>query len=90
VELVVHRNITTVNAKAPRKIFGPTRESNGIWRIKTNKELDELITHRNIIHYFNQILMHKESIHKVTNIILAGNKVTLIYRVNTKTLLDFK
>ena len=32
-----------------RKIFGPTKEANGIWRIKTNKELDELIKHRNII-----------------------------------------
>jgi hypothetical protein len=31
-----------------RKIFGPTKEANGIWRIKTNKELAELIKHRNI------------------------------------------
>ena len=28
--------------KILRKIFGPTREVKGIWRIKTNKELDEL------------------------------------------------
>ena len=34
-----------------RKIFGPTKKANGIWRIKTNKELDELIKHRNIINY---------------------------------------
>jgi hypothetical protein len=34
-----------------RKMFGPTKEDNGIWRIKTNKELDELIKHRNIINY---------------------------------------
>jgi hypothetical protein len=34
-----------------RKIFGPTKEDNGIWRIKTNKELDELIKHQNIINY---------------------------------------
>ena len=32
-----------------RRIFGPTKEANGIWRIKTKKELDELIKHRNII-----------------------------------------
>jgi len=31
-----------------RKISGPTKEANGIWRSKTNKELDELIKHRNI------------------------------------------
>ena len=35
--------------KILRKIFGPTEEDNGIWRIKTNKELDELINHLNII-----------------------------------------
>jgi len=34
-----------------RKIFGLTKEVNGIWRIKTNKDLDELIKHRNIINY---------------------------------------
>ena len=33
------------------KIFGPTKEANGVWRIKTNKELDELIKHRNITSY---------------------------------------
>jgi hypothetical protein len=34
--------------KVLRKIFGPTVE-NGIWRIKTNQELDKIITHKNII-----------------------------------------
>jgi len=34
-----------------RKIFRPTKEANGIWRIKTNKESDELNKHRNIINY---------------------------------------
>jgi hypothetical protein len=33
------------------KIFGPTKEDNGIWRIKTNMELDELIKQRNVINY---------------------------------------
>jgi hypothetical protein len=34
-----------------RKIFGPTKEGSGIWRIKTNVELDELTKQRNIIKY---------------------------------------
>jgi len=34
-----------------RKTLGPTEEANGIWRIETNKELDESIKHRNIINY---------------------------------------
>jgi len=32
-----------------RKIFGPTKERDGTWRIKTNDELDELIRHKNTI-----------------------------------------
>ena len=30
-------------------IFGPTKERDGAWRIKTNDELDELIRRKNII-----------------------------------------
>jgi ABC-type proline/glycine betaine transport system ATPase subunit len=37
--------------KILRKIFGSTKEDNGIWRIKTNKELDKLMKHRNKINY---------------------------------------
>ena len=37
--------------KILRKIFGPTKEDNGNWRIKTSRQLDELIKHRNIIDY---------------------------------------
>jgi hypothetical protein len=33
------------------KIFGPTKEDNGNWGIKTNMELDELIKHRDVINY---------------------------------------
>jgi len=37
--------------KILRKIFEPTKAANGIWRTKTNKELDELIKRQNIINY---------------------------------------
>jgi len=37
--------------KILRKIYGPTKDDNGIWRSETNKELGELIKHRNIINY---------------------------------------
>ena len=32
--------------KILRKIFGPAKEINGLWRIKTNEELDVLIKRR--------------------------------------------
>jgi hypothetical protein len=37
--------------KILRKIFGPTKELNGLWRIKPNEELDELIKRKNIIRF---------------------------------------
>jgi hypothetical protein len=41
--------LSVFEGKILRKMFGPTKE--GIWRIKTNREPDELIKHRNLINY---------------------------------------
>jgi len=49
-ESIIHR-LSEFERKTLRKILGPTKEDNGIWGIKTNKELDELINHQNIINY---------------------------------------
>jgi hypothetical protein len=38
-------------SKVLKRIFGPTKERDGTWRIKTNDELNELIRHENIINY---------------------------------------
>jgi len=45
------QKLSVFERKILRRIFGPTKGANGVWRIKTNKELDELIKHRNIINY---------------------------------------
>jgi hypothetical protein len=37
--------------KMLRRIFGPTKERDGTWRIKINDELDELIRQKNIINH---------------------------------------
>ena len=47
----ITQKLSVFERKILRKIFGPTKEANGIWRIKTNKDLDELIKHRNTINY---------------------------------------
>jgi hypothetical protein len=47
----IMQKLSVFERKILRKIFGPTKEANSIWRIKKNKELDELIKHRNIINY---------------------------------------
>jgi hypothetical protein len=49
-ESIIQR-LSVFERRILRKIFGPTKENNGIWRIKTNMELDELIKHRIIINY---------------------------------------
>jgi hypothetical protein len=38
-------------SKVFRRIFGPTKETDGTRRIKTNDKLDELIRHKNIINH---------------------------------------
>ena len=37
--------------KVLRRIYGPTNESDGTWRIKSNEELNRLIGNKNIINY---------------------------------------
>ena len=50
IESIIQK-LSVFDRKILIKIFGPTKEVNGIWRIKTNKELNELIKHRNVINY---------------------------------------
>jgi hypothetical protein len=40
-----------LKGKHQEKIFGPTKERDGTWRIKTNDELETLIRHKNVINY---------------------------------------
>ena len=37
--------------KALRRIYGPTKESDGTWRIKSNEELNRLTGNKNIVNY---------------------------------------
>jgi len=45
------QKLSVFERKILRKIFGTAKEANGVRRIMTNTELDELIKHRNIINY---------------------------------------
>jgi len=47
----VKNKLMVFERKVLRKTFGPTKERDGTWRIKTNDELDELIRHKNIINH---------------------------------------
>jgi hypothetical protein len=34
-----------------KKIYGPTQDNDGVWRIKTNEELENLIKKKNIVRF---------------------------------------
>jgi hypothetical protein len=50
-EETIKNKLMVLEKKVLRKIFGTTKERDGIWRIKTNDELDELVRHKNIINH---------------------------------------
>ena len=63
--------------KILRKIFGPTKEVNSLWRIKINEELDVLIKRKNIMRFIKaqrlKLLGHVE---RMPN----GREVIRIYK----------
>jgi hypothetical protein len=47
----VKDKLMVFESKVLRRIFGPTKERDGTWRIKTNDGLDKLVKYENIINY---------------------------------------
>jgi hypothetical protein len=49
---IIHKTKSVLfERKILRRIFGPTKERDGTWRIKTNDDLNKLITNITIINY---------------------------------------
>jgi hypothetical protein len=58
--LIPERNIL-------RRIFGPTKDRDGTWRIKTSDELNNLVRNKNIINFMKaQKLSSFGHIHRIT------------------------
>jgi hypothetical protein len=47
----IQQKLLVFERKILRRIFGPTKEKNGTWWIKTNKELKKLIQNKNVTNY---------------------------------------
>ena len=47
----IKNKLVVFERKLLRRIFGPTKERDGTWRIKTNDELDEVVRYKNIINH---------------------------------------
>ena len=50
-ELVEQRKLIIFERKILRKMFGPVQDENGIWRIRKNHELKELIGNADIVRF---------------------------------------
>jgi hypothetical protein len=47
----IKQKLLVFERKTLRRIFGPTKERDGTWRIKTNDMLNKLIGNKTIINY---------------------------------------
>jgi len=74
--------------KVLRKIFGPTKERDGTWRIKTN---DELVKHKNIIkHMKAQRLswfghLHRMPEERIVTKYTSGNRCQYDHKADQRT-----
>jgi hypothetical protein len=50
-EGTIKNKVLVFGRKLLKKIFGPTKERDGTWRIKTNDELDKVIILKSIVNY---------------------------------------
>jgi hypothetical protein len=47
----IKSKLRVLERKVLRSIYGPTKESDGTWRIKSNEELKRLIGNKNSVNY---------------------------------------
>jgi hypothetical protein len=47
----IKTKLSVFERKVLRRIYGPTKKSDGTWRIKSNEELNKLTGNKNIINY---------------------------------------
>jgi len=72
--------------KALRRIYGPTKESDGTWRIKSNEELNRLIGNKNIINYIKaQRLAWFGHVHRMPDNSMVKKVVTRANKITRKT-----
>ena len=72
--------------KVLRRIYGPTKESDGTWRIKSNEELNKLIGNKNIINYIKaQRLAWFGHVHRTRYNSMVKKKVWVVTRSNKIT-----
>ena len=79
--------------KALRNIFGPTKERDGTWRIKTDDELSELIRHKNIINdikaqrliWFGHLHVYGMPEERMVKKYISGNRCQYDYQGDQRT-----
>jgi hypothetical protein len=85
-EETIKNKLIVFERKVLRWIFGPTKESDGTWRIKTNDKLDELIRHKNIINHTKaQRLRWFGHLHRMPEETMVKKGIKVETDVNTTT-----
>jgi len=87
---VLKENIKTklrvFERKVLRRIYGPTKESDGTWRIKSNEELNRLIGNKNIINYIKaQRLAWFGQVHRMPDNSMVKKSIWVVLRINKIT-----
>jgi hypothetical protein len=72
--------------KVLRRIYGPTRESDGTWRIKSNEELNRLIGNKNIVNCIKaRRLAWFGHVHRMADNSMVKKSIRVVTRVNKIT-----
>jgi len=50
-EIYIKSKLRVFERKVLRRMYGPTKERDGTWQVKSNDELNRLIGNKNIINY---------------------------------------
>jgi len=91
-ETIKKNKLMVFQRKVLRKIFGPTKERDDTWRIKTNDELDELIRHKNVINHIKaQRLirfrhLYRMSEERMVKKYVSGNQCQYDHKGNQRTM----
>jgi len=84
---VLKENIKTklrvFERKVLRRIYGPTKEKDGTWRIKSNEELNRLTGNKNILNYIKaQRLAWFGHVHRMSDNSMVKKSIWVVTRTN--------
>ena len=79
----VKTKLRVFERKVVRRIYGPTKEKDGTWRIKSNEELNRLAGNKNIINYIKaQRFAWFVHVHRMSDNSMVKKSIRVVTRTN--------